>query len=100
MLDQRGGLGRSQQTKLWLGVMARCTANGQLAAAEPRGGEEKAGRSEASTQLNLEPFISVKPHIMDPSAKKKKKAWTNLVSKTEVKHCSISLESVGHTCFC
>lgn len=72
MLDQRGGLGRSQQTKLWLGVMARCTANGQLAAAEPRGGEEKAGRAEVSTQLNLaEPFISVKPHIVDPSAKKK-----------------------------
>lgn len=68
MLDEKRGSSRSQQPKLWLGAVARRTEKSQLPAAEPRGGEVT-GQPEVSIKLNLEPFISVEPHIGDPSVK-------------------------------
>lgn len=51
--------------------MASRTENSQLLAAEPggAGGGEVIGQSEVSIKLNLEPFISVEPHIGDPFVK-------------------------------
>ena len=47
--------------------MARWTEDRWLPAAEPRGGREAMGQSQVSGKLNLEPFISIEPHIGDPS---------------------------------
>lgn len=48
--------------------MAHWTENRQLPKAKPRG-EELTGQSKVSIKLNLEPFISVEPHIGDISVK-------------------------------